>query len=237
MNNVETAIRKIFSTRCEAMRERGHVPTTCDQDGQFEPTQCAGGTCWCVDEAGNQVADCEPFYRDSKLCDVTPVEAVEVTLRFPGHFVSDDSSQFTLAIRDLLRDLGAVIQDGIAVELDLDSAIIGFEITGKNKVDVAFHLEELTRNRSLAVLGTTADATTSRFIHRPIGGHKENNVMALREVVNEAEMTVYRTTTVVLVISGVFIVGSIAALVGIHRNKVGSELLHRINDKDDTRFG
>lgn len=158
---------------------------------------------------------------------MTAVEAVEVTLRFPGHFVNEDTNRFTRATADLLRDLNASIKDGIAVELDLDAAIIGFEIVGDNKVDVAFHLEELTRSRSLALLGSIADATTSRFIHRPLSFEAEDKIMALeqRELFTDAETPIYQTTTVVLAATSAIIICSFIILFVIYRRKVSYKLL------------
>ncbi|KAF7991780.1 hypothetical protein HCN44_010581 [Aphidius gifuensis] len=214
-------INRIMVTRCEAMKEKGHVPTTCDIDGKFEPTQCAGDTCWCVDEAGNQISGSEPFYKGTRMCVMTMIEAVEVTLRFPGHFISDDTNRFTKATSDLLRDLGATIKDGIAVELDLDSAIIGFEVIGDNKVDVAFHLEELTRSRSLSLLGSIADATTSRFMHRPLLFEAENGIMALeqKDMINDEQKNDHPSATVVLITASAFIIGSLIILLMIYRKK------------------
>ncbi|XP_074103545.1 uncharacterized protein LOC141530382 [Cotesia typhae] len=235
---MEKPVAKLLVTRCEAMKERGHVPTTCDVDGKFEPTQCAGETCWCVDEAGNQIIGSEPFFKGTQMCLMTAVEAVEVTLRFPGHFVNEDTNRFTRATADLLRDLNASIKDGIAVELDLDAAIIGFEIVGDNKVDVAFHLEELTRSRSLALLGSIADATTSRFIHRPLSFEAEDKIMALeqRELFTDAETPIYQTTTVVLAATSAIIICSFIILFVIYRRKMKVRYCTPKGEETDERY-
>lgn len=61
-------IGKIMRTKCQAMRDKGHVSTTCDKAGRFEAEQCAGGICWCVDEAGNQLFGSAPFVKGSSTC-------------------------------------------------------------------------------------------------------------------------------------------------------------------------
>lgn len=49
-------------TRCQALGGR------CDEDGKFMATQCEDETCWCVDEAGNQLVGTNTFVRGEKTC-------------------------------------------------------------------------------------------------------------------------------------------------------------------------
>lgn len=49
-------------TRCQALGGQ------CDLDGKFVPTQCEDDTCWCVDEAGNQLPGTNTFVREQKMC-------------------------------------------------------------------------------------------------------------------------------------------------------------------------
>lgn len=51
-----------FPTRCEALGGQ------CDTDGKFQATQCEVDTCWCVDEAGNQLPGTSTFVRHQKNC-------------------------------------------------------------------------------------------------------------------------------------------------------------------------
>lgn len=40
----------------------------CDEDGKFLPIQCEENTCWCVDEAGNQMPNTNTFQKGKKNC-------------------------------------------------------------------------------------------------------------------------------------------------------------------------
>ncbi|XP_012261665.2 balbiani ring protein 3 [Athalia rosae] len=213
-------------TRCRKMRENGHAEAICDNQGRFEPTQCSGEHCWCVDEAGNQLTETEPFLRGSRICLPTPVEAVEVSLHLPGTFVSSDEARLILSAENALRKLGTTVRDGIIdVEVNEDSASLNFEIAGPNKVDVAFRLEELIRARKLSLLESKPDATASRFRHRAVSQTTGNSrIVALkqREIFTEIDVPFYQTATVVLGAASGFVICSLLILLMMYRKKMNA---------------
>lgn len=153
----------------------------------------------------------------------TSVEAVEVTLRFPGHFLATDEALFVREVKTFLHELGAKLREDVKVEITEDSAILRFEIIGANKVDVAFHLEELVRIQKLFMLGSSADATTSRFTHHSAPAKMmKNEIVAVdqREILTQTETPLYRTTTFFFVAGSAFIVSGFVILLMLYRKKV-----------------
>jgi hypothetical protein len=75
----------------------------------------------------------------------TSVEAVEVQLGFQGQQQDMASNERLIAdVRRTLEKLGAKLRNNlIEVKKHSDVTYVTFEITGSNKVDVAFHLEEM----------------------------------------------------------------------------------------------
>lgn len=165
----------------------------------------------------------------------TPVEAVEVSLHLPGRFSEGlDESRLIIAAENLLRQLGGVFRGRIgAVVNDDHSATLSFEITGPNKVDVAFNLEEMIRAQELSLLESTADATASRFVHRAQPAASNARIVALeqREIVTEFNVPHYQTATVVLGAASAFVICSLLIILMIYRRKVHNIAKFSITDE------
>ena len=74
----------------------------------------------------------------------TPVEAVEVRLGFLGSHRGITSEKIITEVRKVLEKLGAKVRNNLMESETLPDAIyVMFEVIGNNKVDVAFHLEEM----------------------------------------------------------------------------------------------
>ncbi|PSN48928.1 hypothetical protein C0J52_03479 [Blattella germanica] len=220
-------------TRCQALQERMYA-VNCDSDGKFLPTQCYPRKfpeCWCVDEAGNQLPNTTTFKRVP-----TPIEAVEVRLGFLGQHKETTNDKLIGEVRKILERLGAKLRNNLMeAETHPEATYVMFEVIGNNKVDVAFHLEEMVRSHKLnvGVDGLMADITSSRFSHRLSDDtinevDMSDRVIALehREIVSQSTVSVvtpYQTAIIVLSVASAFIICILVVVIILYRKKVSSE--------------
>lgn len=144
------------TTRCEALGGQ------CDEYGKFLPTQCEEDTCWCVDEAGNQLPQTSTFPRGERVCckfyqsvsklrfinirilATTPIESVEVTLGFRGEFDDISAVPVVNQITKIIKHLnGNIHENGLKTEIAPDALYVKFSLIGSSKVDVAYNVEQM----------------------------------------------------------------------------------------------
>ncbi|XP_046997028.1 balbiani ring protein 3-like isoform X1 [Schistocerca americana] len=248
-----------FKTRCQAQKEKlsganSAYSVECDAEGRFSPTQCYPRNsekfpeCWCVDEAGNQLPNTTTFQRGSKICLPTPVQAVDITLGFHGHFSRSLESKLETKIAKLLFDIGAKLKDNeLRIEAQPDTIFINFSVIGSSKVDVSFFLEQMVKNEKLILnigegRAAKADITISRFTHR-LADYDSNDIeysdriIALehREIVSQSTVsmiTPYQTAIIVLCVGSAFIICILVIVIILYKKKIASsELSESLNEK------
>ncbi|KAJ4448194.1 hypothetical protein ANN_10207 [Periplaneta americana] len=235
-----------MKTRCQTLRERmtgtnAVYAVNCDAEGRFSPTQCYPRKsekfpeCWCVDEAGNQLPNTTTFKRGAKICLPTPIQAIEVQLGFQGRQDKTSNQKLMTEVRKTLEKLGATLHNNVMeVKTYPDVTYVTFEVVGSNKVDVAFHLEEMVRARKLTLDADAlvADITSSRFSHR-LSDDASNEidmsdrVIALehREIVSQSTVsmvTPYQTAIVVLSVASAFVICILVLVIALYRKKMSA---------------
>ncbi|XP_050296435.1 kielin/chordin-like protein [Anthonomus grandis grandis] len=219
-------------TRCEALGGQ------CDEEGKFLARQCEEDTCWCVDEAGNQLVATSTFVKGQQICSVVPIESAEVTLGFRGEYDDVTAAPVVNQITKIVNSLNGNVNDlGIHTEITGDALYIKFSLIGSNKVDVAYKLEQMVMQQRLPNL--IADITRSRVIHRPFKQEESLQTIGLqqREIVSQAPVSVvapYHTALIVIAAASAFVISVLTVLVILYRRK-----MHSINQQkiiEDNRF-
>lgn len=224
-------------TRCEALGAK------CDRDGKFHPAQCEDETCWCVDEAGNQLINTSTFKKGEHICLPTPIEQIEVTLGIRGEY--DDITAVPVAnqIAKIIRNMkGLFTPEGVTSDITSDVLYVKFGLIGSKKVDVAYRLEQMIIQQRLP--GIVADITRSRFIHK-LGNSEPtmaDRVVALehREIVSQSPVSVvthYHTAIIVIAAASAFVISVLTLLVILYKRKMAA--LNRQSEKiveDNQRF-
>ncbi|XP_074036900.1 uncharacterized protein [Leptinotarsa decemlineata] len=206
--------------RCESLGGQ------CDGDGKFLPTQCEEETCWCVDEAGNQLPNTNTFMKGERLCSTTPIEKADVTLGFRGEFDDISAVPVVNQITKIIKSLnGNVNSEGLRAETTPDALYIKFALIGSNKVDVAYKMEQMVMQQRLP--GLTADITRSRVIHKLFDHDSSNSdqILALeqREIVSQSPVSVvapYHTALIVIAAASAFVICILTLLVLLYRRKM-----------------
>lgn len=217
---VEIPVTNRIITRCEALGAQ------CDRKGKFLPTQCSDDLCWCVDEAGNQLPLTNSFRKGDQLCSFTPVDEVEVVLGVRGEYDDITAVPVVNQIHKILNNYKANFDyKGITTEITPDVLYIKFSLTGSNKVDVAYRLEQMVMQQRLP--GMTTDITRSRFTHR-LGSPEPliaERIVAMenREIVSQSPVSIvapYHTALIVIAAASAFVISVLTVIVILYKRKV-----------------
>uniref|UniRef100_A0A182INC5 Thyroglobulin type-1 domain-containing protein n=1 Tax=Anopheles atroparvus TaxID=41427 RepID=A0A182INC5_ANOAO len=157
------------ATRCQALQLAASFPVACDEAGSFEPMQCNGDTCWCVDAAGNQLPLSSTFPRGQRSCLFTPIDVVEIELRLSNVQRHRPLLHVYETLRTELSALVGNIYDNYRVQENADGSVtLRFDLIEPSKVDDAYAIEEMVRDGTFALYHgqLVADMTQSRFAHR-----------------------------------------------------------------------
>lgn len=157
------------TTRCDALRSTAHFEVNCDETGSFVPTQCNGETCWCVDEAGNQLPWTNMFRKGARKCRTTVLNSVDVELT-----LSNPNEVKLRNLYDILYgDLKALIGEGfvnfrVQENADDGAVVMKFDLIDERKIDQAFALEEMTKEQNLFLFHgmLKPDVTSSKFTYK-----------------------------------------------------------------------
>ncbi|KAK4325646.1 hypothetical protein Pmani_003739 [Petrolisthes manimaculis] len=241
-------------TRCQLLQQHLQENNSirymaqCDEMGKFIPTQCYTPDpdqpedqpkCWCVDETGHKTQPTVYFNRGERECDEVAVESVVVTLGFRGREagVKQLGKAKGKEIRDqvnkLLKQMTAETLENEVGVIDLpDLTQVKFTLLGKNKIDVAYQLEEKVKRGELALEVNEelvpADLRASWFHHQVSEPRWETPPEALgsgrREVVSPAlafEPPFLAATVIITVVAAMLVCGLVVAGVLYRRHKTG----------------
>ncbi|KZS10461.1 putative Protein ACP24A4 [Daphnia magna] len=239
-------------TRCQKMRQNqlkqggaGELIPECDHLGRFQPIQCLpakssnGGhpivNCWCVDEAGNQVANTTQFVRGEQTCRLVPIMAVAMTLGFPAmdHAQGVMEKEVRQQVGEILNGLSArTMEPTLKVKSRNDGTVLTFTLVGDNKIDVASHLEDMVKSGHLALEmdghSMPAESTSSKFYLKLDSTLKEaskaeavDRSLETREILTQAldiEAPYLAIIVVLSVLASILVCGLIIGLV-LHRRR------------------
>lgn len=201
-------------TRCNALKATASFTVKCDEFGSFQPTQCNNETCWCVDQAGNQISE-TTFTVGSNKCIFTPIDVVSIEL-----YLSNAKNKVFRNVYDILKVelkhlLGNMPVDNLRVHEGVDGNIhLKFDLTDDNKIETAFALEEMVKqNNLLLVRGEMRpDIIMSRFVY------KISNLPVPQKASLMPEST-FQTIVFILATTSAFLVSIFVVFIMLKRGK------------------
>jgi hypothetical protein len=203
------------TTRCDALRSTTHFEVNCDESGNFVPIQCNGETCWCVDEAGNQLPWANMFRKGTKNCKKTTLDSVEIELML----MNPNQVKLTNLYDVLYDDLKALLNDGFVnfrVSEIEDGVMMKFDLIDDHKIDQAFALEEMSKEQNIFLFHgmLKPDITKSKFIYKiPM-----NNVDAQKASLGIPENT-FHTIIFIIATSSAFIISILVIYVMLKKGR------------------
>lgn len=122
---------------------------------------------------------------------------------------------------------GTLAEQGFTSEVSPNMLFVNFALTGNNKVDVAYILEQMVTQDRLP--GLEADITKSRFAHKisKINFVDVERVVALehREIVSQSPVSVvapYHTALIVIAAASAFVISVLTVLVILYKRKMAA---------------
>ncbi|XP_065072539.1 uncharacterized protein LOC135696926 [Ochlerotatus camptorhynchus] len=216
-NFIEDPVKKLSAstTRCQALKLAASFPVACDDNGAFEPTQCNGDTCWCVDAAGNQLPLSSTFKRGIRSCLFTAIDAVEIELHLNNPHQRILLNLYEVLRNDLLSLIGSIFDNYRVHENSDGSVMLRFDLIEDNKVDDAFAIEEMVRDHVFVMYhgALIADVTQSRF------SHKISTNLPVPQQSSGIPENTFQTIVFVLATASAFLVSILVVFVMLKRGK------------------
>lgn len=229
--NVGESSQKLIAstTRCDALRSSAVFAVNCDEIGNFYPTQCNHETCWCVDEAGNQLPLSSTFRKGAKMCQPTPLDSVEVEL----HLMNPNGVKLRNLYDVLYEDLKNLVGEGFVnfrVQENVDGTVVmRFDLIDDQKVNQAFAIEEMSKEENLYLFKgmLKPDITQSKFSHRvPM-----TTISDAQKASVGIPQSTFHTIVFIMATSSAFIISILVIYVMLKKGK-SKEKSHYVNNKN-----
>lgn len=229
MSLVGESSKKLIAstTRCDALRSAAQFAVNCDNAGNFFPTQCNRETCWCVDEAGNQLPWSSTFRKGLKKCEHTPLDAVEVELLLSNPNGVKLRNLYDVLVDDLKNLIGEGFMNFRVQENSDGSVMMKFDLVDDHKVNQAFAIEEMSKDENLFLFHgmLKPDITKSKFSHKvPMTNIPEKASLGIPQ-------NTFHTIVFIMATSSAFIISILVIYVMLKKGRT-KEKSHYVNNKN-----